>query len=297
MEATVERVYPRTTEEAVIGMLTENTGSHFLDSGGAYGRNWERNQKRDFAKEPRITTRFSMWGNDLEVEASISTYHWMVRNLEFDPEMQARLDQYADDHHDDNWFEIAEGFAEQDQQRMNDEWGCDSKHFPRTTNTYNETDHWDLDQTLQFIELAGEGGYDSTHLILQVHGGCDVRGGYTAPKCFRLRTEDYEWLDSAKASSFSAGEWYWDYDTRWSRYGPETSSIQDDPKACPPTLPKDLLKAPTFTEGGVPGEYLDSWHIEIAGDGKCALLVPPKGYTHEGYDTGPWPITVGNIYM
>ena len=29
-------------------MLTENTGKHMLDSGGAYGRHWERNQKKSF---------------------------------------------------------------------------------------------------------------------------------------------------------------------------------------------------------------------------------------------------------
>ena len=32
-------------------MLKENTGTHFLDSGGSYGRSWQRNQKRDFEKE------------------------------------------------------------------------------------------------------------------------------------------------------------------------------------------------------------------------------------------------------
>ena len=32
------------TKEIIYGMLIENTGTHFLDSGGAYGRAWERNQ-------------------------------------------------------------------------------------------------------------------------------------------------------------------------------------------------------------------------------------------------------------
>ena len=31
-------------KELIYKMLTENTGVHMLDSGGAYGRNWERNQ-------------------------------------------------------------------------------------------------------------------------------------------------------------------------------------------------------------------------------------------------------------
>ena len=31
-------------ENVIASMMTENTGTHFLDSGGAYGRNWQRNK-------------------------------------------------------------------------------------------------------------------------------------------------------------------------------------------------------------------------------------------------------------
>jgi hypothetical protein len=36
----------KTTEQAIYEMLTESTGTHFLDSGGATGRHWQQNQKR-----------------------------------------------------------------------------------------------------------------------------------------------------------------------------------------------------------------------------------------------------------
>ena len=42
------------TEQQIYNMLTENTGTHFLDSGGANGRHWQRNIKKsleDFRKE------------------------------------------------------------------------------------------------------------------------------------------------------------------------------------------------------------------------------------------------------
>ncbi len=42
-------------EELITAMLKENTGSHFLDSGGAYGRNWQRNQKVDFEENQPVT--------------------------------------------------------------------------------------------------------------------------------------------------------------------------------------------------------------------------------------------------
>ena len=34
------------TKELIYQMLTENTGSHFLDSGGAGNRHWQRNQNK-----------------------------------------------------------------------------------------------------------------------------------------------------------------------------------------------------------------------------------------------------------
>ena len=36
-------------ENIVYEMLTENTGTHFLDSGGEDGRHWQVNQKKSLA--------------------------------------------------------------------------------------------------------------------------------------------------------------------------------------------------------------------------------------------------------
>ena len=44
------------TERQIAKMLIENTGVDMLDSGGAYGRHWQRNRKiADFRKMPEIT--------------------------------------------------------------------------------------------------------------------------------------------------------------------------------------------------------------------------------------------------
>ena len=43
-------------EQTIYNMLTENTGTHMLDSGGGSGRHWQRNQKKsieDFKKNQR----------------------------------------------------------------------------------------------------------------------------------------------------------------------------------------------------------------------------------------------------
>lgn len=285
-----------TTEEVVIGMLTENTGRHFLDSGGAYGRNWERNQGRDFEAEPACSYSFNVYDGKLSVDASISLHHWMLHNLEYDPEMQARLDLYAEEHPDDSAYELTEGFADEEQQRLNDECGSDARGFPNTINTYNEPDSWGLSQVLQFAAVAAEGSYDATHLIVQVHGGCDVRGGYTMPKCFRIRTNDYEWQESARTSMVFAGDWWWEYE------GNCLDWMQvwcGEYRAVTPSLPDSIFKLEAVdTSGGeeIDPEILDNWHVEVP-DRKTALLVAPRGYNNEDDDLGPWPISIGNIYL
>jgi hypothetical protein len=64
---------------------------------------------------------------------------------------------------------------------------------PLAVNTYNEENL--LDQTLLFtyFELRsglGRGGRVNSYVVLQIHGGCDVRGGYTKPRVFVVEDDD-----------------------------------------------------------------------------------------------------------
>jgi len=56
-----------------------------------------------------------------------------------------------------------------------------------TVNTYNH-ESW-LDSVLQYVVFSWEG---DDYVLLQYHGGCDVRGGYTAPRAFRLLDDRYD---------------------------------------------------------------------------------------------------------
>lgn len=55
----------------------------------------------------------------------------------------------------------------------------------QTINTYNSDS--DLSQILQYSWLTIN---DEQYLLLQIHGGCDARGGYTDAKLFKP-TEEY----------------------------------------------------------------------------------------------------------
>ena len=150
------------TAEVLAAMFTENTGAHFLDSGGAYGRNYERHAgktARDFLNAPAV--------NNCGDYFTVNAFHWLNDRLSYSPVMDSAFQTYLD--------------------QSEEHYLTDMEEFPTTLgaeniytiNTYNGDDA--LDQTLQFTQFEVGGRY---YYALQVHGGCDVRGGYTRPRIF-----------------------------------------------------------------------------------------------------------------
>ena len=92
------------TERALVRMLMESTGTHFLDSGGAYGRAWQRNQAsgmwqaKDWLATPEIwSDGFSREEESEGVEVTddawpiLSTFHYLRKRLDFDAPLTAWL--------------------------------------------------------------------------------------------------------------------------------------------------------------------------------------------------------------
>jgi hypothetical protein len=165
------------TERVLHEMLTENTGAHPLDSGYIYGRHWEENRRvGDFRKLPVVEVD--------EDSVTINVFHYLRAFLERDElskELERRLYEYADlpENERTPWLGVMEGFVED---ILAEEGWEDLGSF----NTYN----WEnlLSQVLQgiIVEHDDYGRY----VILQIHNGCDVRGGYTQPRIFRLLEDD-----------------------------------------------------------------------------------------------------------
>jgi len=82
------------TEQVLIEMLKENTGKALCDSGDAYGRHWERNQDRDFLKEPEATVEFSVYNGGLEVDFTRNVFHFLKDRLEFNEELNSDFKRF-----------------------------------------------------------------------------------------------------------------------------------------------------------------------------------------------------------
>ena len=103
------------TEAIIEGMLKENTGIAMMDSGGEGGRAWQRNQKRDFKKEPESTFEVDL--NQGYVTIQKSTYHFLTEFFESTRESE-RLTQdllkFADEpeNEDMGWLEVMHSYFE-----------------------------------------------------------------------------------------------------------------------------------------------------------------------------------------
>ena len=183
----------RKIENVIKKMLVENTGQHMCDSGGIYGRHYQKNQIRDFAKEP--ITETEIYGDTVTI--SISTYHYLTHNLEI-TEISEALNKMFKKYmlkSDNGYFYDMEDFAK--------EYTANN-----TCNTYNFENL--LDQTLQFVTFEYD---DEAYIILQVHGGCDVRGGYTEPQIFKIVDIDYFYIhmfDANVSTIDNKYQWYSD---------------------------------------------------------------------------------------
>lgn len=182
------------TKDVIIGMLTENTGRHMLDSGGAYGRNWERNQDVDWDNTPEFV--FDEYG------ATINVYHYLMDNLVFAEDWNAHWEAFRDANPDEYDWSLMSQWVEA--------IGGSTENEVGEFNTYNWEN--DLSQVLQGITFTLDTGgrYREGFVILQVHGGADVRGGYTAPKVFRTTGEYFpamaEWyLECDEGHTISGG--------------------------------------------------------------------------------------------
>jgi len=175
-------------QKRISEMLTENTGTHFLDSGGAYGRHWEKNQKRAFADEPVINVDGS---KDGDFTIDISTYHFLTNHLTVSPEsekLNKQFKAFADkpENKDVPYPELMRMWQEelfQKQKQLVDIYGNEDGTMTNVSNSYNDDNL--IDQVLQYQFFRKDG---HEFAILQIHGGCDVRGGYTAPQVFELST-------------------------------------------------------------------------------------------------------------
>ena len=170
----------------------ENTGASMLDSGGAYGRHHERPLLSP--RSPAI--RMEKCGQ--EILCSLETAHYLDSRYEIDRKLQRACAAFAREpaNVDLSWFELGQAFMEH--------LGYVSEGSDNVYNAPNDLTQvfvYEVWRPLKGPAPADGPIYagDTTRIVIHVHGGCDVRGGYGRPLICKARG------DYAMPTDYSVG--------------------------------------------------------------------------------------------
>ena len=206
------------TQKLVHDMLMHNTGIHMMDSGGGAGRHWQRNAEKPPKDAPDVVLDIPVksWtlehngtfvrrgdkrsdlmaykglsAQEMEAEGyvikenravsddigiTVNLYHYLPTVLELDELCDAFNALPVKDWESETYGVSTAGAAWLKRKgfTIGDSW-----------NTYNG--EYNISQTLQGTELKIDGLGEGDYVLLQVHGGADVRGGYTDAKLFKYQ--------------------------------------------------------------------------------------------------------------
>ena len=131
-------------------------------------------------------------------EPTIDLFHFLADRLMITPEseeLEKKFEQYDKEHPDESYLEEMEDFANQE----NDE----DEGEVIIENSYERESA--LSQGIQYAIFHKNG---KTFVILQIHNGADIRGGYTKPYIFEINDET-SLLDDGYIYAY-VGDKYWE---------------------------------------------------------------------------------------
>lgn len=212
------------THRVIADMLQENTGTHLLDSGGYYGRAWQRNQARLAALEeagqleeiPEGDRAAAMWmgqprawmeGGRHGGYVTLSVFHYLAERLTFLPKLDrmfrlwVQMDGTSNQWDDGRRFYNSSGTVDDFAARMvargmfsrDGEWAGASGY------TYNHENALSQDVVYTICQLADvfygdenmreridrlEASCGDYVVGISIHNGCDARGGFTDTRWF-----------------------------------------------------------------------------------------------------------------
>jgi len=158
------------TQKIIASQLLEGTGKSIFDSGSAYGRHYEKNQKTgiDFESGLKID-RFNI---TIPIQVYMST---MLDYTDTCEAIESKFKEAEIDLSYTNSKPVAD-FLTSLGYYLEGDWN----------NTYNWEN--DLSQDLQFVIFKEGRKYFA---IIETHNGCDIRSGYSSGRIYEIQDFDY----------------------------------------------------------------------------------------------------------
>ena len=210
-------------------MFCENTGSHFLDSGGAYGRGYDSAnaiKHLDWMEQKSAVAVVDQYSRDGSYNFYVSknAYLFLCDKLEYDLEMDQRFHKWSNSQDTFRFVyydkikipsignnkvkeqTISKQRIEKFKPKEENYYNCMTKwkdwlsQMDFFVNDYEDLNGYNtyssgescLNKTLQWEMFAIHSGeYEGHYIILQIHNGCDVRGGYSTPHVFKFDEDEF----------------------------------------------------------------------------------------------------------
>ena len=193
-EATTKAKKPRKprgmteTEAVLYDMLVEDCGIAMMDSGGDGGRSWQQNRHvKDFRLLSAINYEYETWKQQdgterIDLSISRLLFHHLNDHLSYDKEETKKLEKWLkkNDKYTNSTGDVEE-YIEQ-------VYGGTEDESYYSGNTYNGEDL--LSQGFSYVTYGAQ-------IFVSIHGGADIRGGYSDYKVFTQDDQDMLFLDAA----------------------------------------------------------------------------------------------------
>lgn len=244
------------TEAALKPMFVEDTGRVMIDSGDHFGRQFQARRRNPPEKQPYATMKAEVQkhkdpktgkeSRDLWIDGRINCMWFLADNLRYSASMTRRFRAFAEQPEKEGlcWLELMEEFAGARPGAS----GLYGDGPPIVNYTYNfqtlldqdyqycyweevvgkvPDTYWDQ-KTNAVITVEGKTrDIKAKYFLVQIHGGCDARWGFTAPRCFAAHGDSettvlFGGTDASlcgkKTGSIwhtddGGSHWYWDHST------------------------------------------------------------------------------------
>lgn len=183
------------TDKIIADMLTESTGTHFMDSGDAYGRHWEENQRNGIKTGSQPVFFYIDDDNkSCSISPIIPIFDFLSSTVEYTEECQM-LESLLPHLNYDILHYIEDVIANPSNYDSTLQvFERNSLFDSKVTNSYN------YDNTLSQVMLYVWFEYDcDDYIAISIHNGCDVRGGYTDIHIFKVN-----WAEEMHMAQFEA---------------------------------------------------------------------------------------------
>lgn len=211
------------TEKKLAEMFMQHTATSILDSGSAYGYNYQRSRENPEWEKPESYAEFGVYNWGLDVALWNSTYKLLSRQLNYNPEWDAQFQKWWP-----QFYERGESWEEHLEEFLDPETGDPCKE---TDNLSSGRDHWLSDYTYNSDNLLDRNiiYYKfNDFVIIQIHNGCDARGGFTNPVLFQINFyDDFNPYESASIRCSECNA-YWDYDSCYCYASSEDTNLSED---------------------------------------------------------------------